>query len=188
MEALSKRYKIKTFIAPKMKDLIKFLDNNGKYAVYTRRNINGIYCYLDMIGDPKTLTTSDQCFHHFGHSSSINNDTASIQPFISCKWMIHNSICKCCGRIGQRAYACIIRGPKLLPPSLTINMNQLNNLHGEEPNEPTRVWNRQPLAYHFTSRTSPHKTSPVVSDTTGRINYHGIDDDEMDHLLEFLHS
>ena len=35
MKALPKSDKIKAFIAPNMTDLITFLDNNGKYAVYT---------------------------------------------------------------------------------------------------------------------------------------------------------
>ena len=34
MKALTKSEKSRAFIAPKMTDLITFLDNNGKYAVY----------------------------------------------------------------------------------------------------------------------------------------------------------
>ena len=49
-----------------MTDIIAFLDNNGKYYVYTGGNINGIYFYLEMIGYPTTLTTSGQRSHHFG--------------------------------------------------------------------------------------------------------------------------
>ena len=56
-KALSKSEKIKAFIAPKMTYLITFLENNGKYAVYTGWNINGIYHYLDMIRDQTKLTT-----------------------------------------------------------------------------------------------------------------------------------
>ena len=59
-KSLSNIDKLKTLVAPKMTDLITFLENNGKYAVYTGGNINGIYHYLDMIGSPTTLTTSDQ--------------------------------------------------------------------------------------------------------------------------------
>ena len=66
MKVLSKSDKLKVFISPKMTDLIKLLDNNRKSAVYTGRNINGIYIYLDMIGATTTLTTSVQCSHHFG--------------------------------------------------------------------------------------------------------------------------
>ena len=57
MKEFPKSDKIKAFIAPKMTDLITFLENNGKSAVYTGRNINGIYSYLEMIGSPTALTT-----------------------------------------------------------------------------------------------------------------------------------
>ena len=83
MKELSKRDKLKSFIAPKMIYLITFLDNNGKSTVYTGGNIHGIYRYLKNIRAPTTLTTSGQSSHHFIPSSSINNDTASIQPFIA---------------------------------------------------------------------------------------------------------
>ena len=83
MKAFSKSDKLRAFIVPKMTDIITLLDNNGKYAVYTGGYINGIYRYLEMIGSPTTLTTSGQSSHHFIPSSSINNDTASIQPFIA---------------------------------------------------------------------------------------------------------
>ena len=46
MKALSKSEKTKEFIAPNMTDIITFLDNNGKSAVYIGGNIRGIYCYL----------------------------------------------------------------------------------------------------------------------------------------------
>ena len=58
IKALSKSEKLKQFIAPKITDTITFLDNNGKYAVYIGVNIHGIYRYLEIIGSPKTLTTS----------------------------------------------------------------------------------------------------------------------------------
>ena len=96
-------------------------------------------------------------------------------------------------------------------------MNQLNALLGDKPKEPPREWNIQPLAAHFKSRSSPSRTNPVISAIVGKINNHAIDngditsdvpaesrydsvpdpdtapiksidDDEMDHLLEFLHS
>ena len=78
MKELSKSDKLRDFIAPKMTDIITFLDNNGKYAVYTCGDINGIYRYLDMIGEPTTLTTSGQRSHHFSPSSSRNNDAATL--------------------------------------------------------------------------------------------------------------
>ena len=96
-------------------------------------------------------------------------------------------------------------------------MNQFNALHVEEPKDPPREWNSQPPAAHFKSRSSPSRTNPVVSDIMGILNHHAIyngdiisdvtvesnynsvpdpettpiksiDDDEMDHLLEFFHS
>ena len=58
--------------------LITLLDNNGKSAVYIGGNMHGLYPYIEMIIDFTTLTTSDQQFHHFGPSYSINNDTQSL--------------------------------------------------------------------------------------------------------------
>ena len=49
MKALTKSEKIKSFIAPKMTDLITFIDKNGKSAVYDGGDIHGIYRYLEMI-------------------------------------------------------------------------------------------------------------------------------------------
>ena len=46
MKALSKSDKLRSFIALKMKDIIKFLDNNIKPGVYTGVDIHGIYRYL----------------------------------------------------------------------------------------------------------------------------------------------
>ena len=46
MKALSNSDKLKAFIAFKMIDIFTFLDNNGKYEVYTVGNIHGIYPYL----------------------------------------------------------------------------------------------------------------------------------------------
>ena len=77
-----------------MIDLVTFLDNNGKYAVYTGVNIHGLYCYLEIIGAPTTLTTSSQCSHNFGTSPSINNDTETLQPVIVALGMRHESICE----------------------------------------------------------------------------------------------
>ena len=69
MKALSKSDKLRAFIAPKMTDLITFLDNNGKSSVYTGRDIHGIYRYLDIIRASTTLTTVGHRFHHFCPSS-----------------------------------------------------------------------------------------------------------------------
>ena len=83
MKALSKSDKLRAFSAPNMTDLIKFLGNNGKSAVYTGGDINGIYHYLEMIGYPTTFTTSGQRSHNSRPSSSINNYAATLQPVIS---------------------------------------------------------------------------------------------------------
>ena len=82
MKVFSKSDKPKELIALNMTDLITSLENNKKYAVWTGGNINGIYRYLEMIGDPTTFTTTGQRYHHFGPSYYINNDTVSLQPVI----------------------------------------------------------------------------------------------------------
>ena len=66
MKALTKSDKLKSFIVPKMTDLITFLDKNGKSDVCEKGDIHGIYRYLEMIGAPTTLTTSGHRYHHFG--------------------------------------------------------------------------------------------------------------------------
>ena len=106
-----------------MTDLITFLDNNGKSDVYRVGDIHGIYRYLEMIETPTTLTTSGHRSNHFGSSSSRNNDATTLQQFIAALHMRQKSICELCGRIGHKADACIIRGPKFLPSSLRRNMN-----------------------------------------------------------------
>ena len=57
MKVFSKSDKIKAFIVPNMTDLITFLDNNGKYSVYTGGDIHGIYNYIEMLGSPTSLAT-----------------------------------------------------------------------------------------------------------------------------------
>ena len=66
MKAFSKSDELVAFILYKMADITTIFDNNRKSVVYTGGNINGIYRYLEMIGSPKTLTTSGKCYHHFG--------------------------------------------------------------------------------------------------------------------------
>ena len=83
IKALSNNDKIRAFIAPKMTDLIIFLDNTGKSAVYIGRDIHCIYRYLEMIGYPTTFTTLGQRSHHFSPSYSSNNDAATLQPVIA---------------------------------------------------------------------------------------------------------
>ena len=138
MKTLTNSEKLRDFSAPKMTYLITFLDNNVRSAVYKGGDINGIYRYLEMILDPTTLTTSGQISYHFVPSSSTKNDAETTQPVIAALHMRQKSIYECCGRIGHKPDACIIRGPKLLPLSLRRKINQLNALHGDEPKEPPR--------------------------------------------------
>ena len=65
----------------------------------------------------------------------------------------------------------------LLPTSLITNMNQLNALHGDEPNYPPREWNYQPPAVHFKYRTYSPKPIPVVLGIMGRLNTHDVGND-----------
>ena len=90
----SKSDKLKEFIAPNMTYIITLLDNNGKASVYTGGYIHGIYRYLDMVGSPTTLNNSGQHSHNFSPSSSINNDTSSLQPVIADIRMIQKVICE----------------------------------------------------------------------------------------------
>ena len=131
MKALTKSEKVKAFIAPKMTDLVTFIDNKVKSAVYDGGDIHGIYRYLEIIGDPTTLTTSGHSSHHFVPLSSSNNDAATLQPVIEALCMRQTIICECCGRIVHKADVCIISGTKFLPKSLRIKMNQFNALHGD---------------------------------------------------------
>ena len=66
MKALTNSEKLKAFMAPKITDLINFIDTKGKYAVYDGGDIHGIYHYLETIGAPTTLTTICHRSHHFG--------------------------------------------------------------------------------------------------------------------------
>ena len=59
-------------------------------------------------------------------------------------------------------------------------MNELNYLHGEEPNFPPRELNIQPPEAHFKYRTSPPKNSPVVLAIMGVLNNHGIDNGDVE--------
>ena len=127
IKALTKSEKLKAFIAPNMTDLITLIDKNGKSTVYEGGDVHGIYLYLDMIGSPTTLTTSGHCSHHFGSSSYSNNDATTLQSVIAALRMRQKSICEYCGRIGHKADACIICGPKFLTPSLRRKMNQFNH-------------------------------------------------------------
>ena len=82
--------------------------------------------------------------------------------------------------IGHKADSYIIRGPKLLLPSLILHTNKFNALHGYEPIETPIECNIQPPVDHFKSGTSPEKTSPVISDNMGRLNHNSIDNGDVD--------
>ena len=73
-----------------------------------------------------------------------------------------------------------MRDPNLLPPSLRINMNQFNALRGDEPTNPPRECNSQPLSFIFKYQTSPPKTIPVVFDVMGRLNHHSNDNGDVE--------
>ena len=68
---------------------------------------------------------------------------------------------------GQKYDACIIHGPKLLPPSIRRNMNHSKALRDEEPNEPPIECKSQPLLPHFKYITSPQKNQ------SWGFSYHG---------------
>ena len=59
-------------------------------------------------------------------------------------------------------------------------MNQLNAVHGDEPNYQKKKWNSQPPAAHFKFSTFPPKTSPVVSDIMGILNHNYIDNGDVE--------
>ena len=110
-----------------MTDLNTFLDNNRKSDSCRGGKIHGIYLYLEMIGEPTTLTTSGQLSRHFSPSSSITNDTEYLQPVIADLRKRQKSICEFCISIGHKYDACIIRGPKFLLPSLISKINSFTS-------------------------------------------------------------
>ena len=179
MKALSNSDKLVAFISPKMTYLITFLDNNRKYTVYTGGDFNGIYSYLEIIVSPTTLTALGQRYHHFSPSSSINNDKTYLRTVNASLRTRQKNIFECCGRVVHKYDACIIRGTNFLPPSLRINMNQSNALHGDQLNESPKEWGSQPPAANFKFSTSPSNTIPVVSAIMGRLNRHAIDNGDV---------
>ena len=58
--------------------LIKFIDNNAKFAIYTGENTHGIYSYLEIFLAQTNFTSSDQLSHHFGTSYYTQNDTSTL--------------------------------------------------------------------------------------------------------------
>ena len=58
-------------------------------------------------------------------------------------------------------------------------MNKLNTLHGDEPKEPPRELNSQPLEAHFKFRSSTSRTNPVISAIMGKLNHHAINNGDI---------
>ena len=83
MISLSESDKLKEFVAPKITDLITFLDHHSKIAICTGENIHDLYNYLDMIGYSTNLNYPVQHYHPFDTSYSTNNGTASIHTVIA---------------------------------------------------------------------------------------------------------
>ena len=133
-----------------------------------------------MIGSPNHLTSLVPRSHPFGVSFSTNNDTTSLQPFISYLCVRQKIICKQCGMIGHKDDSCIFCGPNFLSPSLRINRNKSNALYGDEPAEPPREWNNQPPVVHIKYHTRHCKTSHVVLDIMGRLNHRVVDNGVVD--------
>ena len=131
MNSLSKRNDLQSLISLKMTDLITFVDNNGKSAIYAGGNIHGLYIYLEVILTPTTLTISGQRSHHFGALYSINNYSATLQLVIASLCVQQKNICECCGIILHKSDACIIRVPNFLPPRIRKQMYQFNALNGD---------------------------------------------------------
>ena len=160
MKASSNSDKLRDFIAPKMTNLINFLDNNLKYTVYIVWDIHGIYCYLDIIGSPTTLTTLGQRSHHFSPSSSIKNDAETIQLVIAAIRSRQKSICEWCGRIGHKADDWIICGAKSLPKILRRRMNRL--MQFMVINQMNHQDNIKSNLRHITSNTGPLLPKPTL--------------------------
>ena len=132
-----------------------------------------------MIGGPPTSTTSDQRSKYFGLSSSTQNDKATFQAVNAALCIGQKTICKCSEIIGHKYNACIIRDPNFLPPSIRINVNQLNTLHGNEPTYLPRYWNIQTPLVHFKYWNSPPQTSSVILSIMGRLTSHVINNGDI---------
>ena len=157
-----------------MTDLITFFDINKNLAIYTGENIHGLYHYLKFIGFLPIFNTSVQRSHHFGTSTSTNNDTGNLKPVITDIHIRQKNIYKCCGILGHKADAYIICVPNFLPPILRINMKQFNSIHHYEATGPLIEWNSQPPVVHFGYQTSPPKTISMVFSIMGGLNHHSI--------------
>ena len=67
-----------------------------------------------------------------------------------------------------------------LPQQVLKKINQFNALRGEDPNEPPKECNIQPIESQLKSRTSSTNTSPLVSDIMGKINHHAINNGDVE--------
>ena len=114
------------------------------------------------------------------NSSSTNNDISILHEVIAAFRVWQNIIRKCCGIIGHKADSYIINGTKFLPPSPRNKINQSNELRVNETTEPLRYWKSQPPEVHFKYCIPPPNTSPLVSDITGRLNHHAVDNGDLD--------
>ena len=76
-----------------MTDLVTFLENKGKVAIYIGENIHALYHYLSMIVSPTNLTSSVHSSNPLCSSSSNKNDTESLQTLISAICVRHKIIC-----------------------------------------------------------------------------------------------
>ena len=125
-----------------MTEIVTSPNNNGKEKIYTKININDLYRDLESIGAPNNLKYSSQHSQYFEYSN--NNDIFSLKTVIVATHDRKNIVCECCGIIGDKSDSYIIRGPKCLPSSFKQNMNQYNDIHGDEPTETPREWNIKP--------------------------------------------
>ena len=116
---------------------------------------------------PTTLSTSSQRYHSFCPSSSTKIDTVTLHTVVAALYVWQDIICEWCGIIGHKDDACIVCGPKFLPPIIKINMNQFNSIRGDVPTDPPREWNSPYPEYWFKSSISLPKTSPVLPASWG---------------------
>ena len=78
MKEFTKCAKLNELIVPKMTNIIKFIYKNIRLDSYIKENINGIYCYIEIIGAPNIFNSSGQRYHHFGASYYTKNDTETL--------------------------------------------------------------------------------------------------------------
>ena len=122
---LSKYDLLKALVTPNVTDIIIYIENHGKEVHYVGSDIHYIYCYLDMIGAPTTLTCSDQNSNSFGPDT--NTYSGSLNTFISSLGDIQRIIFDCHGLTVNKTDSFIIRGPNLLTKIICRNNDQYNS-------------------------------------------------------------